>query len=119
MRSRGEIGGPRLAEDLAYGIEEDHHRIRTAQAVDRRRYRFRAQDHPRSPTVRRVVDGPVAADPPLAEVVDPDRGQALLLDAPRDALGERALEHRREEGQDVDLEGHASLARGAPGPSVA
>ena len=71
-----------------------------------------AEDHPRSPTVRRVVDRAMPADAPVAQVVDPDRGKTLLLDPAGDARGERPFEHRREERQDVDLEGHASGSAG-------
>jgi hypothetical protein len=48
----------------------------------------------------------VLAEAPRPQVADPDLGQAALLDARRDAVAEWALEHRREERQDVDLERH-------------
>ena len=35
----------------------------------------------------------MAPDPPLAQVVDPDLGQTVVLDPGRDARIERALEH--------------------------
>ena len=38
-------------------------------------------------------------------------GEPALLDPGRDALRERTLEHRREQRQDVDLEGHRPLLR--------
>ena len=44
----------------------------------------------------------MAPEAPLAEVVDPDLGKPLLPDPARDALAERPLQHRREEGQEVD-----------------
>src|SRR5690242_5011739 len=48
------------------------------------------------------------AEPPFAQVVDTDGRQSLLLDPGRDAAGQRPVEHRREQRQDVDLEGHGS-----------
>ena len=90
------------------------------QDVEGRGDRLRAKDHARTAAVRRVVDRAMATQAPVAEVAHPDRDQALLLDATRDALGERSLEHAGEERQDVDLEGHPGVpgVPGVPGGSA-
>ena len=80
------------------------------QRVERGGDRLGPQDHPRSPAVRRVVHASGAVRGPRRAGRGCGRGQALLLDPARDALGERAVDHRREEGQDVDLEGHATVS---------
>src|SRR5436190_9467012 len=118
MRSRGEIGGPRLAENLTDRVEQDRRRVRPSEGVDRRRRRLRAEDHAGSPTVRRVVDRPVPAKAPLSQVVDADGREPTLLDATRDARLEGALEHRGKERQDIDLESHAGVS-GASDDGVA
>ena len=99
-----QIVGASLAEDLAARVQQDDRAVGPADLVQRGRDRFGPQDHARSPAVGVVVHGLVPAQTPVAQVVDADRGQAACLDAARNALRQRALEHRREERQDLDLE---------------
>ena len=96
----------RLAEDLAGRVEQDHERARAAELGERRGDRLGAEDHAGAAPVGVVVDGPVPAEAPLPEVVDPHGREPALLDAGRDALAQRPLDHRREQREDVDLEGH-------------
>src|SRR5439155_1262430 len=106
VRTRREIGGAGLAKHLAARIEQDDGRFGAAQLIERGRERLPPQDHARAAAVRSVVDAPVPAEAPPAQVVDPDLGQAALADAAGNALRERTLEHGREQAHDVDLEGH-------------
>ena len=98
-------------------------RVGAAQRRQGARHGLRAEDHPGPAAVGRVVDAPVAAEAPGAQVVDPNGGEPLLLDAAGDARRERARDHLREEGDDVDLEGHGSalggrVGRGRRAPTV-
>ena len=102
----GQLDGPRLAEHLARRVEQDRERVRPAERAECGRHGFRAEHHPRSPAIGRVVDRPMTAQAPVPQVVDPDGGETPFLDAARDARGKRALDHCREEREDVDLEGH-------------
>jgi len=69
---------------------------------------------PASPPVRGVVAGPGLADPPIAQVGDLRTRQLPVQDATRDALRQRAGDHRREQREDVDPEGHDSGSGGSP-----
>ena len=66
MRTSGQLGGARLAEDLAARVEQDGERLRAAELVERRRDRLRPEDHARAPAVGRVVDAPMPARGPSA-----------------------------------------------------
>ena len=80
--------------------------VGAAQLGERRGDGLRPEHHAGAAAVRVVVDRPVLAEAPAPEVVDADRRQAALQDPGRDALAQRALDHRREQREDVDLEGH-------------
>ncbi len=76
---------------------------------------LRAKDHAGTAAVGVVVHGAVPADAPPPQVVDADLRQPALEDAARDALPQRPLDHRGEEGEDLDLEGHQPDGA-TPGP---
>jgi len=103
-----------LPEGRPTRIHEDHRGIGSPQGVERGRDGFGPQDHPRSPAVRRVVDAAMPPEAPLAEVLETNRRETLLANPARDALAERRLEHRREEREDIDLEGHAGGTSSSP-----
>jgi hypothetical protein len=104
-----------LLEGRPRRIEQDRGRPRAAELVEGGGDRFGAHHHAGAAAIRVVVDAPVPAETPAAEVVDADRREAALADPTRDALGQGPLEHRGEEGQQVDLERHADSDAG-PGP---
>ena len=111
----GEVGGARLAEDLADRVEQDRPSSPARRSASSAAATGSgAQDHARLPrrTACRRRSGAGRA-PTRAGRGSRIVGQALLLDPARDALRERALDHRREERQDVDLEGHGSARRPA------
>ena len=120
MRSRGEVGGARLAEDLADRIEQDRRRVRAPQGVDarpppargagpcplpRRTARRRRRGAGRAPT--RAGRGRGSSARPRSWI----RPGMLSDSGPSSIAGK--------ERQDVDLEGHARrLGRssgGSPG----
>ncbi len=100
-----EVVGASLAEYLAARVGQDDGRVRPANRFERGRYGLGAQDHARSPAVRVIVNGLVAAQTPLPEILDAHRGQSPGLDAARNALGERPGEHAGKQRQNVDLQG--------------
>ena len=55
------------------------------------------------------------AQAPLPKVVDVDLDEAALLDPAGDAVGQRPLEHPREQRQDLDLEHQSGGSAGADG----
>ena len=107
VRGLGQGLRPGVAERLPGRVQEDHGRAGGGLG-ERRCHRFGAEDHPGSTAVRVVVDAAVLAEAPVAQVVDPDLGEALRVDPAGDALRQRRLDHAREQGEDVDFEGHGS-----------
>ena len=107
----GEVGGAGLAEDLADRVEQDRRSSRAGAArrarprpargagpspLRRRTGRRRPSGAGRGPT--RAGRGPGSSARPCSWI------------RPGMLVAERPVEHRREERQDVDLEGHGSAA---------
>src|SRR5262245_24976801 len=117
VRPRGELRRSRLAEDLAARVEEDRRRSGMAEGVEGVGDRLGAHDHARSPAIGRVVNAAMTTETPRPEVVEPHVHQPALAGSAGDALRQRALEHRGEQADDVDLERHApAVPFGVRGP---
>ena len=69
--------------------------------IERARYRFGAQNHPRSAAIGPVV-GAFALVETIEQIVQADLDQAALLCAAHDRKADRRSEHLREERDDVD-----------------
>src|SRR5487761_1914017 len=117
VRSRRKVLGTSLPERLPGGVEQDHGGFGPAQRRERGGHRLGPEHHPGAAAVRCIVDAAVTPQAPLPKIEDADRREAFLLDAPRDAGGERSCQHLREQREDLDLEGHVvrPLVRGRPG----
>src|SRR5487761_1996380 len=117
VRSRRKVLGTSLPERLPGGVEQDHGGFGPAQRRERGGHRLGPEHHPGAAAVRCIVDAAVTPQAPLPKIVDADGREAFLLDAPRDAGGERSCQHLREQREDLDLEGHVvrPLVRGRPG----
>ena len=96
-----------LGQPSALGGHQHHRRVR----AKRRRFDdvfhgfeqgLGLKDHPRASAEGVVVGGTMAVVRVVADVVQPDFDQPLLASLADDAFGQGALEHLREEGQDVE-----------------
>ena len=102
VRHGGESPRRGVIEERSLRAHERHVAGLAARGADRARQRLRLQDHAGAAPVRRVVDDAVTVGGPLTDVVDDELDLSSRSRPRDDALGEGALEHLREEREDVD-----------------
>ena len=96
-----QLAGPALVETAARRAQVEQ-RSRRLSPLDRREHRLGHEHHAGPATEGRVVHAAVRIRGDGAEVVDPDVEHAGLLGLAEQALAGEALDHGREDGEDVD-----------------
>ena len=110
----------RLVEQASLRRQQDEAAwgwLQAADCLDGAENRVRLEHHARAAAVRRVVHGVVRPFGPVSQIVQLDIDDALRRGARHDARVERATEHLREEGNDIDAHGAMpGLAAARRGP---